>query len=129
MKNILTFLVVIAVMAVAGYVIKGRTATAEMLGAPLSEGTRTITVAEALNHSGGDHAHIVLKGSLDRKCPTSGCWFYLKDSTGTIRVDTQFSGFNVVKVRVGSRVTVQGTIMQPNNGEPQLSAAGMIVER
>src|SRR5262245_13994665 len=36
---------------------------------------------------------VVLHGQLTEKCPVAGCWFVLRDQTGTIKVDTKHAGF------------------------------------
>src|SRR5690242_14001282 len=49
-----------------------------------------------------------LSGKLVEKCPVAGCWFYLEDSTGRIKVDTKVAGFVVLDVPLGKRVEVAG---------------------
>lgn len=88
-----------------------------------------MAIAEAAKHARMHSMDVTVKGEITEKCPTSGCWFYLKDGTGSIRIDTQFSGFNVLDVPSGSKVIVQGKVMQPEDGEPEMAAAGMKVER
>jgi uncharacterized protein YdeI (BOF family) len=52
----------------------------------------------------------LLTGTMIEKCPTAGCWFMLKDSTGVVRVDTKSAGFTVTDVAVNSKVTVRGAV-------------------
>jgi uncharacterized protein YdeI (BOF family) len=51
---------------------------------------------------------VVLDGIMVEKCPVAGCWFRLRDSTGTIKVDTRSAGFVVANVPVNSKLTVSG---------------------
>jgi len=51
---------------------------------------------------------VVLDGVMVEKCPVAGCWFRLRDSTGTIKVDTRSAGFVVASVPVNSKLTVSG---------------------
>lgn len=53
---------------------------------------------------------IILHGTMTKKCPVAGCWFFLQDDTGTIKVDTKNSGFVVVDVPLNSTLTVAGRI-------------------
>ena len=61
---------------------------------------------------GGDTAPKVnLHGTMVEKCPVAGCWFYLQDETGVIKVDTKAAGFVVVNVPLQTQVTVGGTVV------------------
>jgi uncharacterized protein YdeI (BOF family) len=51
---------------------------------------------------------VVLDGVMVEKCPVAGCWFRLRDSTGTIKVDTRSARFVVASVPVNSKLTVSG---------------------
>ena len=51
---------------------------------------------------------IRVEGKIIRECP-SGCWFYLKDDTGTIYVNLHASGFTIPQ-RVGAEVVVEGEL-------------------
>jgi hypothetical protein len=58
------------------------------------------------------------------KCPTSGCWFRLRDQTGIIRVDTRAAGFVVTNVPLQSQITVAGKVVQRGD-EKSLLASGL----
>jgi uncharacterized protein YdeI (BOF family) len=58
------------------------------------------------------------------KCPVAGCWFVLRDQTGTIRVDTKNGGFVVVDVPLKTTVVVAGQIAT-NGSERFLDATGV----
>src|SRR5260370_39861196 len=65
-----------------------------------------------------------LTGHMTERCPTAGCWFYLNDGTGDLRVDAQEGGFSVLGLPLGARLTVFGHIVQEPSEDPQLAAAG-----
>jgi hypothetical protein len=58
------------------------------------------------------------------KCPEAGCWFVLKDDTGTIKVDTKTAGFVVVDVPLNRPLTVVGQVIT-NGTEVQVAASGV----
>ena len=45
------------------------------------------------------------------KCPVAGCWFRLRDVSGSIKVDTKLAGFVVVNVPLETKMTVAGKIV------------------
>ena len=65
-----------------------------------------------------------VEGLMVEKCPQAGCWFDLRDGTGTLRVDTKNAGFTVLDVPVGTRMRVTG---RPAGKGPDvvLHAAGL----
>jgi uncharacterized protein YdeI (BOF family) len=91
-----------------------------ILGKPPKEEPRTILAVRA----GDTPPQVTLSGVMFEKCPTAGCWFRLRDETGTIKVDTKSAGFVVVNVPVDSRVTVAGKIVSEGN-DLTLEATGL----
>lgn len=69
-------------------------------------------------------APVVFRGTMTQKCPVAGCWFTLRDGTGTIKVDTRNAGFVVVDVPLNAMVTVMGSVVT-NGAERFIDAAGM----
>lgn len=67
---------------------------------------------------------VTVVGELVEKCPVAGCWFVLKDATGTLRVDTKSAGFVVVEVPLHRQVRVTGTMIRTAVG-PELAATGL----
>lgn len=67
---------------------------------------------------------VTLRGTMVEKCPTAGCWFYLRDDTGTIKVDTKAAGFVVVDVPLQAEVTVVGKV-RTEGDEVSVQAAGL----
>jgi uncharacterized protein YdeI (BOF family) len=68
---------------------------------------------------------VTVQGILVEKCPVAGCWFYLRDNTGEIRVDTKSAGFVVVDVPIQSRLTVSGKKVVAKSGESTIEATGV----
>lgn len=67
---------------------------------------------------------VTLRGSIVEKCPTAGCWFYLNDGTGLLKVDTKNAGFVVAKIPLQTEVTVSGKLVQEGD-DTILDAAGL----
>jgi RecJ-like exonuclease len=51
---------------------------------------------------------VKIEGKIIQECP-SGCWFYLKDQTGTIYVDLKPSGLAIPQ-SVGKKVAAEGKV-------------------
>lgn len=125
MRKPIIAIVAAVVAAAVGYAAIELGAGGAILGEAVPGGMQTMTIAEARKHAEANPgAEVVLSGRMDQKCPTAGCWFYLSDDSGRIRVDTQFSGFTVVEQKTGSQVTVYGKLVKPEGGEPEVSALG-----
>jgi uncharacterized protein YdeI (BOF family) len=65
-----------------------------------------------------------LSGAIVEKCPVAGCWFYLQDETGTIKVDTKAAGFVVVDLPLQTKVTVSGQVLSDSE-DVSLQATGL----
>jgi len=63
-------------------------------------------------------AQLIVSGTMIEKCPVAGCWFVVRDDTGTIRVDTKNAGFVVVDVPLKTTVVVSGRVA--TNGSERL---------
>jgi len=74
--------------------------------APTGE-VQTVNAMKAV----GPGTRVVLNGVMIEKCPVAGCWFRLRDNTGTIKVDTRSAGFVVASLPVNSRLTVSGKLV------------------
>ncbi len=73
----------------------------------------------------GDTApQVTVQGVMIEKCPVAGCWFRLRDRTGTIKVDTKAAGFVVVDLPLESRLTVAGKVVADGR-EVALEATGL----
>ena len=69
------------------------------------------------------NVYIQLKGEMVEKCPVAGCWFVLRDKTGTVRVDTKLEGFVVTDIPLHTILNVNGKLTK--DAEPQISATGL----
>ena len=81
---------------------------------------RTILAVRA----GDTPPQVTLAGMMIEKCPVSGCWFRLRDNSGTIKVDTKSAGFAVVNVPLETKLTVSGKIVAEGN-EIAIEATGI----
>jgi uncharacterized protein YdeI (BOF family) len=77
-----------------------------ILGKAPTGDTRNILAIRA----GDTPSQVTMAGVMCEKCPAAGCWFRLRDRTGTIKVDTKSAGFVVVNVPLQSKLTVAGKI-------------------
>ena len=77
-----------------------------VLGKPPKGEPRNISLIQG----GEAPASVVVRGHLVEKGPVAGCWFRLQDDTGTIKVDTKAAGFVVTHLRMGTTLTVGGTV-------------------
>jgi uncharacterized protein YdeI (BOF family) len=84
-------------------------------GAPVS-----VTAARQSTSS----APVVVRGTMTQKCPVAGCWFMLRDESGTIKIDTKNGGFVVTDVPLNSTVTAAG-ILVVNGSERYVDATGV----
>ena len=91
------------------------------LGTPFDDGAvATVALARQTNVD----SKIILRGTIQEKCPVAGCWFVLHDSEGTIKVDTKNAGFAVVDIPLQSTITVAGRVVT-NGGERFIDATGL----
>ncbi len=82
--------------------------------------SRTVVAVKA----GDTPAQVALCGEMVEKCPVAGCWFRLRDRTGTVKVDTKSAGFVVVEIPVGAKLTVAGRVATEGN-ETIIEATGL----
>lgn len=80
--------------------------------------------ARAVASTRGTNRVVTLHGNMTEKCPIAGCWFVLRDKTGTIRVDTKAAGFSVGAIALQTPVTVSGTVAE-SDGVKTLIATGL----
>ena len=81
---------------------------------------RSIVAVQA----GDTPPQVTIQGVMIEKCPVAGCWFRLRDRTGTIKVDTKSAGFVVVDLPLDSQLTVAGKVV-PDGKEVALEATGL----
>ena len=91
-----------------------------ILGKPFDGGAISITALK----QNGTNSLVILQGNITEKCPVAGCWFILRDDTGTIKVDTKNADFVVVDVPLNTSVIVAGFVMT-NGMERFIDATGL----
>ncbi|MHB0935774.1 MAG: hypothetical protein ACYDCO_13400 [Armatimonadota bacterium] len=67
---------------------------------------------------------VTVEGQLTKECPTSGCWWYVKDDTGEIRADSFGGGFALPLNREGKHIRTTGKIVKNDNGDLEIGATG-----
>lgn len=110
------FLLLLVVMSLWA----GCSAEPKILGAK-AEG-EIISVAAARQSSPGPA--VMVRGTMTEKCPVAGCWFMLRDDTGTIKVDSKNGGFVVVEIPLNTTVAVAGRV-STNGAERFIDATGV----
>jgi hypothetical protein len=125
MKKALLGIIVIAVL-VAGtwYVFSGGSG-----GKPnkfgQSAGTTVRPIAEIQQNPEKYLNQVVtIDGTITRECPGSGCWWYVKDKTGEIRVDSKRGNFGLPLKQEGKTVRTTGVAVKTEGGELQIDATG-----
>lgn len=58
---------------------------------------------------------VVVQGNIISQCQSSGCWFFLKDSTGQIYVDLAQNNF-ALPPRIGKTAKVSGIVFRTGHG-------------
>ncbi len=94
---------------------------ARILGRAPTAVTQTIS---QLRQAPASPRECAVAGELIEKCPVAGCWFVLRDDTGTIKVDTKAAGFVVLDVPLHARVQVAGRLVE-DGSERLLEATGL----
>ena len=123
MKKIVTILIVAAVIVAGVYAFRGGS---KPLGQGVPAGAEITGIGQILDHGKSwQGREVTVKGEMTEKCPTTGCWFYIKDSTGTIRVDTAPSGFTIAEIPAGKTITVHGKVTVADGGATELVATGV----
>ena len=118
MKKLIGPLVVLGLIA-AGvwYVVRPQPQT---LGTPPAAEVAARPIGELTTDDVGQTVRI--EGTIAKECPHTGCWAYVEDDSGQIRIDTNKGGFSLPLKREGSRIVVTGTLEVKDNGDLELSA-------
>lgn len=101
-----------------------------LAGCQKSKGTVLGKAPEGKTHSvlavqaGDTPSKVTLSGVLVEKCPVAGCWFRLRDESGTLKVDTKAAGFVVVGIPLQTKMTVSGKVASEGE-EIILEASGL----
>jgi uncharacterized protein YdeI (BOF family) len=114
-------LIVLAAALIGGGIYVFRGGSVE-LGSGVPDGAQIISVQEVLNQGKAwAGREVTLRGEMTQKCPTSGCWFYMKDDTGDMRVDTAPSGFTISEIPLGKTITVYGKVVMTEGGSEMVA--------
>jgi len=65
---------------------------------------------------------VAVEGRITRECPTTGCWWYVKDATGEIRADSSSTGFVMAPRQAGKHVRTTGKVVRTESGEVEIVA-------
>ena len=122
-KNMISYisLALILIFSISGC----RKKAAEKYGQEISN--RVVTRIEAIlkEPANFDGKTITIQGKIIRECPT-GCWFEVKENSGTIYVDLNPSGFAIPQ-KVGKKVIVEGKV-QLRGSQPMLAGTGVEIK-
>jgi hypothetical protein len=92
-------------------ILAGCIKTGESYGADVSQ-SKQVTVKDLYSGTISPSEIVMIEGKITTECP-AGCWFYLKDSTGSVYV--QLPDF-IIPQKTGARVRVYGTFA--SSGQP-----------
>jgi len=82
-----------------------------------------VKVAEALADPSMEKKPVILEGTILTQCRASGCWFFLKDSTGYVLVDLAPRNFKIPP-SMGKKARVEGLITV-EKGQVKIQARGV----
>lgn len=122
-RLILIFCLLIAALGWAGWSLRAASSRRE-LGHPPHAAVSATIAAVRRNPKAFAGKTICLTGHMTERCPTAGCWFYLNDGTGSLRVDAGAGGFSVSALPLGARLTVFGRVVSERGEDPELAAVG-----
>jgi hypothetical protein len=97
-------------------------AKVEQYGAPLSSQAVTKITDIMKNPDGFIGKTVKVEGTIANECPT-GCWFYVKDGTGTLYIDLYAANLAIPQ-KAGKNVTLEGTI-EKRSGLPIIQGRGV----
>lgn len=124
MKNLILLVIVLALMGGGiWYVLSGSDGKSNSFGAGVAA---TLTSVGDIRKSPDRYLNqtITVEGEMTKECPTTGCWWYVKDGTGEIRADSFGSGFALPLNRQGGIVRTTGRLVRTEGGELQIAASG-----
>ncbi|OPZ88239.1 MAG: hypothetical protein BWY76_00054 [bacterium ADurb.Bin429] len=123
MKRIVITIVIIAAVGLGiWYAFGGEKKTAEFGG---SVGTDIVQIGDiTANPDAFLNKEVTIQGELTKECPSSGCWWYIKDSTGEIRADSFGAGFNLPPNQAGKQFLTTGKVVKTEDGTLEIAATG-----
>ena len=127
MKNLILLVIVLALMAGGiWYVLSGSEGKSNSFGGGVAA---TLTSVGDIQRSPGKYLNqiVTVEGEMTKECPTTGCWWYVKDRTGEIRADSLGGGFALPLNRKGDIVRTTGRLVRTEGGELQIAASGAVL--
>lgn len=124
MKNVMLVVVVLALMGVGiWYVLSGSDDKSNSFGAGTAA---TVTFVGDIQKKPEQYLNqiVTVEGEMTKECPSTGCWWYVKDRTGEIRADSSGGGFALPLNRQGGIIRTTGKLVRMESGELQLAASG-----
>lgn len=120
MNKLITPILIVALLA-AGLWYVTRPQEPASGGAPTAFTEQAVTpIGQITKEQAGQD--VTIEGTIEKECPSTGCWAIVKDDTGQIRIDTQAGGFTLPLRSEGSRIKVQGLVKLTASGDVQISA-------
>jgi RecJ-like exonuclease len=122
-KALMALAVLTVVIGSIWFVIDGGQASESSYG--MSTGKDVATISDLQQNPGKYLGQTVtVEGELTKECPTTGCWWYVKDKTGEIRADSLAGGFALPLNHEGKTIRTTGKVQMGEGGEMQLAATG-----
>ena len=125
MKKVIVGVAVVAIIVIGTwYVISGEgSRNSNSFGK--STGTTVTSIAD-IQKSPDKYLNqvVTIDGKITRECPKSGCWWYVQDKTGEMRVDSKRGGFTLPLRREGHKIRTTGIAVKTEGGELQIAASG-----
>jgi hypothetical protein len=113
----------LVVVCWAGWTLRAASSGHE-LGHPPSGAVSVTIAALRRNPTALSGKTLAVTGQMTKRCPTAGCWFYLNDGTGDLRVDARAGSFSVLGLPIGARLTVYGRLIREPGEDLQIAAVG-----
>lgn len=92
----------------------------------VDEAALAVQVKDILLNDSYNGKNVRMSGTIVMQCASSGCWFFLDDTTGRMLVDLTGLGLGLPP-RAGKQARVSGTVTIDQYGQPTLSARGLVV--
>lgn len=107
---------------------RGDSTTAEAaasLGKPVDEDVPTVHMGELSEDRIG--TSLAVEGEIVQQCPSTGCWFRIKDDAGEVFVDLAPAKLRLTDKRVGQQAKVTGRLVK-QGGQLRLEARHVELE-
>jgi len=125
MKRAVVGLAVVAIIVISTWYVLSGEGNGKSNKFGKSTGTKVTSISD-IQKSPQEHLNqvVTIDGKITRECPQSGCWWYVQDKTGEMRVDSKRGGFTLPLRREGHRIRTTGIAVKTEGGELQIAASG-----